>query len=234
MKKREWKERMLRILLGCEGEEESDMVEVTESQDDENKEAVSISEGNDEPEEVDGEHDAEVSAEVSEESSESDTDESPLIEESSEQEDSADDDVMTGDDKPMNDSEESAADDENEESPFEKNLAESVLRLEGFRAGRGISEDEFRGAVKELIRISEKCRDGVIDVESIEFAIKGLTFDRHVAQSRHEGEIEGRNAGIRSFLEQSDESDGLPSPGGGGVVTTGRESSIFSLAGQAR
>ena len=80
MKKREWKERMLRILLGCEGEEESDMVEVTESQDDENKEAVSISEGNDEPEEVDGEHDAEVSAEVSEESSESDTDESPLIE----------------------------------------------------------------------------------------------------------------------------------------------------------
>lgn len=121
--------------------------------------------------------------------------------------------------------------DQPDQSDHDQLLSELI---KGFCQGRNLGPEFAEKLSDTLTELRATLQKGEIDLDTIEFIFKGMNHDKDVALARHEGEIAGRNAGIKAYLAEQEPSDGLPAPGGASVRPSGSSSSIFSLAGLAR
>lgn len=121
--------------------------------------------------------------------------------------------------------------DQPDQSDHDQLLSELI---KGFCQGRNLGPEFGEKLSDTLTELRATLQKGEIDLDTIEFIFKGMNHDKDVALARHEGEIAGRNAGIKAYLAEQEPSDGLPAPGGASVRPSGSSSSIFSLAGLAR
>jgi len=120
-------------------------------------------------------------------------------------------------------------------APVSGVTSEFESEAEAFAKGREISGERLEEGVSCLDKIGKAWREGALTVEMLEVVIRGLDYERAVAQARSEGELEGRNAQIEEKYMRPADSDGLPHFSGKGNVgrSSRRTSSIFDLARDA-
>lgn len=128
--------------------------------------------------------------------------------------------------------------DESEEADVEAVRKESMLLLEGYRQGSGMSKEDLDEAVGTLQEMVEAIGQGRISVEHVRMAIHAKNYDRAVAEARREGELAGRNTRIEQLMPEltggrQDNTPRMPSAGPGRSKAQVKPS-IFSLAGEAR
>ncbi|MBD5197295.1 MAG: hypothetical protein HDS18_06800 [Bacteroides sp.] len=122
---------------------------------------------------------------------------------------------------------------ENEEVPCGI-TDEFRIASEAFAKGKGLELTDVEKGINLLQEIGEGWRDGELTVEMLEIALRGLQFERAVAEAREAGEIAGRNLQIDEKYMHPVESDGIPHLGGSNARRSAeRIASIFDLARNA-
>ncbi len=94
------------------------------------------------------------------------------------------------------------------EVEYEKNMAETLARLEKTQQAKGLSDTDLDTAMEWLTVIAKDFMMGKISDETIEMAIKAQNFDAAVEQAEQEGEVRGKNAKIEEKLRKSTKGDG--------------------------
>lgn len=108
------------------------------------------------------------------------------------------------------------------------------IASEAFAKGKGLELTDVEKGINLLQEIGEGWRDGELTVEMLEIALRGLQFERAVAEAREAGEIAGRNLQIDEKYMHPVESDGIPHLGGSNARRSAeRIASIFDLARNA-
>ena len=108
------------------------------------------------------------------------------------------------------------------------------IASEAFAKGKGLDLTDVEKGINLLQEIGEGWRDGELTVEILEIALRGLQFERAVAEAREAGEIAGRNLQIDEKYMHPVESDGIPHLGGSNARRSAeRIASIFDLARNA-
>lgn len=108
------------------------------------------------------------------------------------------------------------------------------IASEAFAKGKGLDLTDVEKGINLLQEIGEGWRDGELTVEMLEIALRGLQFERAVAEAREAGEIAGRNLQIDEKYMHPVESDGIPHLGGSNARRSAeRIASIFDLARNA-
>ena len=122
---------------------------------------------------------------------------------------------------------------ENEEVPCGI-TDEFRIASEAFAKGKGLELTDVEKGINLLQEIGEGWRDGELTVEMLEIALRGLQFERAVAEAREAGEIAGRNLQIDEKYMHPVESDGIPHLGGSNARRSAEKiASIFDLARNA-
>ncbi len=109
------------------------------------------------------------------------------------------------------------------------------LIAESFAKGKGLPAERLEQGMEMLEKFGKAWRNGNMTVELLEVALRGLDYERAVAQAYSEGELKGRNTQIEEKYMRPEDSDGLPHPSGHGNSgrSARRVSSIFDLARDA-
>ncbi|MBD5273639.1 MAG: hypothetical protein HDS36_02130 [Bacteroides sp.] len=104
----------------------------------------------------------------------------------------------------------------------------------GFARGSGKRYEEVDAALEMLFMIGMAGAEGGFTLDMLETMMKGLSYDRMLAEEVHAAEVRGRNANIEARMQMATDSDGVPHiesrSGGAGK----RDRGIFSLADGAR
>lgn len=112
---------------------------------------------------------------------------------------------------------------------------EFEIEARAFAKGRQYPDAQLEEGLSLMREIGMAWTDSALTVEMLEVLIRGLDYERAVAQAAEEGEIRGRNTQIDEKYMRPDDSDGLPHLPGKGNVGRGSRgvSSIFDLARDA-
>ena len=112
---------------------------------------------------------------------------------------------------------------------------EFEIEARSFAKGRQYPDAQLEEGLSLMREIGMAWIDSALTVEMLEVLIRGLDYERAVAQAAEEGEIRGRNIQIDEKYMRPDDSDGLPHLPGKGNVGRGSRgvSSIFDLARDA-
>lgn len=118
------------------------------------------------------------------------------------------------------------------EKEFNKNLEESLSRMEK----EGMSDEDIDRCTGFILNMAASAWKGTFSPEMIELARKALDYDSDMEAGAAEAEIRGRNAKITEKLRKSREDDGIPHLGGANNGGTGRKraQTIFDVAQEAR
>lgn len=94
------------------------------------------------------------------------------------------------------------------EDSYNKNIQESLSALDKWAEERGFDDGTVDKVMENLSAI---CRDfllGKFTPQTLDMIYKAQNYDADVEQSRHEGEVAGRNAKIEEKLRKSKKGDG--------------------------
>lgn len=97
---------------------------------------------------------------------------------------------------------------------YEKNLAESLAKLQQFQQERGLSDEQIDEAYDFVTEIGIDAINGKVSVESVDMALKALHHDTDVESAREEGEVAGRNQKIVEQRRRAKGGDGVRALGG--------------------
>lgn len=114
------------------------------------------------------------------------------------------------------------------EEEYEKNLAESLAKLQQFQQERGLSDEQIDEAYDLVTKIGIDALNGKVSVESVDMALKALHHDTDVESAREEGEVAARNQKIVEQRRRAKSGDGVRALGGANnVAEPEREKTIF-------
>lgn len=102
------------------------------------------------------------------------------------------------------------------EDDYQKNLQESLDRIEKYQKEHGLDDDYVDKGVGKIFKIVNDAIMGIIYPQDIEILNKGENHDNDVASAREAGIVNGRNAKIEEKLRKENASDGTAHLGGGG------------------
>lgn len=110
------------------------------------------------------------------------------------------------------------------EEEYQQNIKETLSLLEQMQQEEGLQDEDIDKAMDFLVGIM---RDGILGKfsrESIEMALKAISYEADVAQADREGEVRGRNSRIEEKLRKGAKGDGTAHLGGknGGSQVRGR------------
>ena len=123
------------------------------------------------------------------------------------------------------------------EEQRQKNLAESLSRIEKMQAERGLTDEQMDAALETLIAIGDDSVVGIYSEDNINLALKANGYDEAVANAAYEGEVKGRNAKIDAKLRTARAGDGVASLDGKNTMGTPqrkRAMNIFDYAEAAK
>lgn len=103
---------------------------------------------------------------------------------------------------------------------YEKNLAESLAKLQQFQQERGLSDEQIDEAYDLVTKIGIDALNGKVSVESVDMALKALHHDTDVESAREEGEVAGRNQKIVEQRRRAKGGDGVRALGGANNSST--------------
>lgn len=124
------------------------------------------------------------------------------------------------------------------EAQREVNLAQTSELMDRMQAERGVSDEVMDAAMQLLLGVMQDAIVGKFSEESIDMALRMVTYDNDMANAEATGEVRGRNAKIEEKLHKPEHGDGMPMLGGGGSVnqpsTPAKRLSIFDEAKAAK
>ncbi len=123
---------------------------------------------------------------------------------------------------------------EDKDFGIDDSLKNFMATVEGFARGGRLSKEEVDSALTMLFNISSSGRRGSLTLDMMEVVMKGLSYDRRLAEEVHAAELRGRNANIEAKMKNSTGSDGVPHLESRGSGSQNRNRGIFSLAERAR
>ena len=104
----------------------------------------------------------------------------------------------------------------------------------GFARGSGKRYEEVDAALEMLFMIGMAGAEGGFTLDMLETMMKGLSYDRMLAEEVHAAEVRGRNANIEARMQMATDSDGVPHIESRSGGARKRDRGIFSLADGAR
>ena len=104
----------------------------------------------------------------------------------------------------------------------------------GFARGSGKRYEEVDAALEMLFMIGMAGAEGGFKLDMLETMMKGLSYDRMLAEEVHAAEVRGRNANIEARMQMATDSDGVPHIESRSGGARKRDRGIFSLADGAR
>lgn len=113
-------------------------------------------------------------------------------------------------------------------------LENFMATVGGFARGGKLSPQEIDSALGMLFSISSIGRGGIPTLDMVEVLMKGLSYDRKIAEEIHAAELRGRNANIEAKMRSRTASDGVPHLESRSSGTERKNRGIFSLAEKAR
>lgn len=116
----------------------------------------------------------------------------------------------------------------------DEKTATFMATVMGFARGSGMAVEEIDSALKMLFTISGVGNKGAFTLDMVEILMKGLAYDRKIAEEVQAAELRGRNANIEAKVKERTDSDGVPHLGSRGSTSERRDRGIFSLAEKAR
>ena len=100
----------------------------------------------------------------------------------------------------------------------------------GFARGSGKRYEEVDAALEMLFMIGMAGAEGGFTLDMLETMMKGLSYDRMLAEEVHAAEVRGRNANIEARMQMATDSDGVPHIESRSGGARKRNLGIFSLA----
>jgi len=120
------------------------------------------------------------------------------------------------------------------EEEFEKNLEASQKLVEDWGKQHKATPEQQDAVRDFIIQQFQGLIQGKVTPELLDFAWKGMNYDKDVAAAEENGTAAGKNAKIKEQLRKS-KSDGIPNIQGGAKPNRSqRPGSIFDLANAAR
>lgn len=126
------------------------------------------------------------------------------------------------------------------ESGIEDEASEAMERFntaaEAYAKGKGVGDEQLHEALGIIECLRKLGKDDTPTLDQLEILLRGLDFDRAVAEAKKSGELEGRNKQIEDVYMSPEESDGLPHLGSTGSARKSSRgiNSIFDLAKKAK
>ena len=109
-----------------------------------------------------------------------------------------------------------------------------MAMIEGYSCGSGCESVQLDRSLSMLFRIGRGYKSGHLNIEMVEILMKGMDYDRKLAEEVQAAEVRGRNANIEARMRTRGKSDGVPRLESRGADNSKRNRGIFSLAEDAR
>lgn len=107
---------------------------------------------------------------------------------------------------------------------------------EAYAKGKGVENELFQEALGIIECLRKLGKDDTPTLDQLEILLRGLDFERAIAEAKKSGELEGRNKQIEDVYMSPEESDGMPHLGSTGSARKSSRgiNSIFDLAKKAK
>ena len=109
-----------------------------------------------------------------------------------------------------------------------------MASVSGFARGRGCVPEVLDSAMAMLFEIAGGRGGRGMSIDMVETLMKGLDYDRRLAEEVRAAELRGRNATIEARMQTPGQGDGLPHLQSKGEMKESRNRGIFSLIDDAR
>lgn len=135
---------------------------------------------------------------------------------------------------------EEPTDEEEVTEPEVEEESEAMKRFytaaEAYAKGKGVENEQFQEALGIIECLRKLGKDDTPTLDQLEILLRGLDFERAIAEAKKSGELEGRNKQIEDVYMSPEESDGMPHLGSTGSARKSSRgiNSIFDLAKKAK
>ncbi|MDE6717462.1 MAG: hypothetical protein K2J70_04635 [Muribaculaceae bacterium] len=109
-----------------------------------------------------------------------------------------------------------------------------MASVSGFARGRGCVPEVLDSAMTMLFEIAGGRGRRGLTIDMVETLMKGLDYDKRLAEEVRAAELRGRNANIEARMQTPEKGDGLPHLQSKGELKESRNRGIFSLIDDAR
>ena len=120
------------------------------------------------------------------------------------------------------------------EIEIEESIATFLAGVNGFARGSGTPKEDIDEALRMLFSIIGGYRSGKLELETLETMLKGMSYDRRLAEEIAAAEERGRSAASEKKQRAKEGSDGIPNLGNRTAKNESRKRGIFSLAAAAK